>query len=182
MLLITTTTTIGKDVTLLKKCLSPRNGKLVNLALLLWCARWMHSWHTTKSRPNFRVVVINSSPRPNSPELWQRRRSKIKDGKMNGENKKRERLRSGDSWADEAACGAWKIRQYQIPKSVTALPEVPLCETGSSPRCPLSSHSAVHSKNNSYFVGIEPQLKKELFEVCVVFKKYYLGSNEGWIL
>ena len=29
-------------------------------------------------------------------------------------------------------------------------------KTGSIPRCPLQSHSMVHSENNSYFFGIGP--------------------------
>ena len=28
--------------------------------------------------------------------------------------------------------------------------------TDSSPRCPIQSHSLVHSENNSYFFGIRP--------------------------
>ena len=53
------------------------------------------------------------------------------------------------------------------PRSVNFL--IPLCRmywTCSSPICPLCSHSSVHSKNNSYFLGIKTQLNKELFEVC----------------
>ena len=34
--------------------------------------------------------------------------------------------------------------------------------TGSSPRCPLRSHSLVNIKNNSYFVGIGPICDVEL--------------------
>ena len=43
-------------------------------------------------------------------------------------------------------------------------------KTGSIPICPLCSHSSVRSKNNSYFVWIRPQINKDIFEVCVVWK------------
>ena len=55
-------------------------------------------------------------------------------------------------------------------------------QTGAISTCPLHSHYLVCRKNNSYFVGIEPQIKKDLFEVCVVCKKYYLVSNKGQLL
>ena len=42
--------------------------------------------------------------------------------------------------------------------------------TGSTPICSLCSHSLVRRKNNSYVVGIKPQLKREIFEICVVQK------------
>ena len=51
--------------------------------------------------------------------------------------------------------------------------------TGFSPRCQLHSHSPVRSKRNSYFVEIEPRLKKELFEVCVVCKKIAWAWTEA---
>ena len=38
------------------------------------------------------------------------------------------------------------------------------------PRCPLFSHSPVSSKNNSSFVLINPQLKKDLFGVFAVWE------------
>ena len=50
------------------------------------------------------------------------------------------------------------------------LPIMGLPMTGSRPRYSPCPNSVVLSKNNSYFVGINPQLNKELFEVCVVFK------------
>ena len=37
------------------------------------------------------------------------------------------------------------------------------------------AHSPVHSKKNSYFVGIKPQFKREIFKVCVVCKKILPG-------
>ena len=40
-------------------------------------------------------------------------------------------------------------------------------QTGSSPIFPLRSHSLVHSKNNSYFVGIQTLLEKELIKLFV---------------
>ena len=42
--------------------------------------------------------------------------------------------------------------------------------TSYRPGCPLRPHSLVLSKNNAHFVGIKPQLNKEIFEVCDVFK------------
>ena len=52
--------------------------------------------------------------------------------------------------------------------------------TCSRPRFPLCSHSLVRGKNNSQFVGIKIQLKKDLFKVCVVCKKMnYLVSDGG---
>ena len=42
--------------------------------------------------------------------------------------------------------------------------------TCSRPRFPLCSHSLVRGKNNSQFVGIKPQLKKDLFKLYVVWK------------
>ena len=55
--------------------------------------------------------------------------------------------------------------------------------TCSRPRFLLLSHSLVRSKTNSQFVGIKPQLKKDLFKVCGVCKKInYLGSDGGQIL
>ena len=49
----------------------------------------------------------------------------------------------------------------------------------SSPRYLLFSYSLVHSKK-SYLIGNKPQLKKELFEVCVVCKKR-LPVLELWL-
>ena len=44
---------------------------------------------------------------------------------------------------------------------------------GSIPICPIWSHSLVHEKNNSYYVGIEPLLKQELIKL---FLWWYLFS------
>ena len=46
--------------------------------------------------------------------------------------------------------------------------------TGSSSTCPLWYHYPVHIKKNSYFVVIKPWIKKELFNIYGVCKKYYL--------
>ena len=52
--------------------------------------------------------------------------------------------------------------------------------TCSRPRFTLSSHYLVRGKNNSQFVGIKIQLKKDLFKVCDVCKKMnYLVSDGG---
>ena len=50
--------------------------------------------------------------------------------------------------------------------------------TSSITRCPLWSHSTVHSKNIHYFVGINPQLRKKLFEVCDVCKTILRGIKQ----
>ena len=42
--------------------------------------------------------------------------------------------------------------------------------TVSSSTCPLRFHSLVHSKNNFYFVVIKPQIKKDIFGACGVYK------------
>ena len=47
--------------------------------------------------------------------------------------------------------------------------------TGSRPICPLSYHFPVHSKNNYQFVVLNPQLKKEIFKLCVVCKQILPG-------
>ena len=52
---------------------------------------------------------------------------------------------------------------------------------GSIPRFPFRSHSPVHSKNNSYFVGINPQFNKEIFEVFVVCKNILPGLKQSLI-
>ena len=40
----------------------------------------------------------------------------------------------------------------------------------------------VCSKNSSNFVVTNIQLKKELFEVCDIWKKHYLVFNKGWLM
>ena len=41
---------------------------------------------------------------------------------------------------------------------------------------------SVRYQNNSDFVGINPQLNKDIFEVCGMFKQYLLVSKKGQVL
>ena len=50
--------------------------------------------------------------------------------------------------------------------------------TGSIPRCPLCYHSPVHRNINFRFIGIKPQLKKEILELCVVCKIVFPGIEQ----
>ena len=54
-----------------------------------------------------------------------------------------------------------------MPSSISAVNSlfILLHMTWSSPRFPLCSHSMVHSKNNSYFVGIKPLLEQDLIKL-----------------
>ena len=52
------------------------------------------------------------------------------------------------------------------PRSLNMIPCVVMAR--SRPRFILCSHSLVRRKNNVYFLGIQPQPKKDLFKVCVV--------------
>ena len=59
-------------------------------------------------------------------------------------------------------------------------PPFSLIGTWSSPRCPFLYHSLVHSKNNSYFVGIGPICDVDLtciFLTC--FFPFYVVSKIG---
>ena len=45
----------------------------------------------------------------------------------------------------------------------------------------LISFSGRYQKH-SYLVGIKPEINKDIFEVCGMFKKYLLGSKKGQVL
>ena len=66
-------------------------------------------------------------------------------------------------------------RRRRVGCESTMAPNTPCIYTSSSPRYPFFSHSPVNSTNNSYCVGIKPQLKKEFLEVFGVCKKILPG-------
>ena len=70
---------------------------------------------------------------------------------------------------------------WLMTKSWTFL-SPPMClRMGSSPICPLYFHSPVHITNNPYYLGIKYQIKREFFEVCVVWKTILHGSIKVWV-
>ena len=53
--------------------------------------------------------------------------------------------------------------------------------TGSSPRFPLCSHYLVHSKNNYWFVGIQPLLEQNIIKIFLwwyLFSKCYFKRDQ----
>ena len=54
-------------------------------------------------------------------------------------------------------------------------------KTGYIPRCSLCSHSLVHSKNNSWFLGIQPLLDQDLIKLFLwwyLFSTFYFSMDK----